>query len=72
MMSDQELGKPLQRGNQNGQVKLIQEWLSLHGEHIAIDGDFGPATQAAVREFQGKVGLAMSGVVDAKASERLI
>ncbi|MGH7233483.1 MAG: peptidoglycan-binding domain-containing protein [Nitrospiraceae bacterium] len=33
-------------------VRLVQEWLNLHGSRISIDGEFGPATEAAVKEFQ--------------------
>lgn len=71
-MSDLKLDKSLQRGDKNGQVKLIQEWLSLHGEHVSIDGDFGPATQSAVKDFQGKAGLAATGIVDETTFELLV
>lgn len=33
-------------------VKEMQEWLCLHGLSVKIDGIDGPATQAALREFQ--------------------
>lgn len=71
-MSDQKLRQPLRRGDQQGQVKLVQEWLSLHGEHVAIDGDFGPATEAAVRDFQAKVEVEVTGIVDAATFGRLV
>jgi hypothetical protein len=71
-MSDLTLDKALQRGDKNGQIKLIQEWLSLHGEHVGIDGDFGPATQSAVKDFQNKTGLAATGIIDANTFERLV
>lgn len=71
-MNDLGLDKSLQPGDKNGQVKLIQEWLSLHGEHVGIDGDFGPATQSAVKDFQNKVGLPSTGIVDANTFEQLI
>jgi len=45
-------------------VTLIQEWLSLNGEKVKIDGDFGPATGAAVISFQKKNGLPQTGVVN--------
>ena len=51
------------RGAMN--VKRVQEWLCLHGVRVAIDGDFGPATEKAVRQFQAKnvKNAAASGVV---------
>ena len=30
-------------------VRRVQEWLSLHGNGVLIDGDFGPATERAAR-----------------------
>ena len=71
-MSDLKLDKPLKRGDKNGQVKLIQEWLSLHDQGVGIDGDFGPATQAAVKNFQTKVGFPTNGVVDENTFAKLI
>jgi hypothetical protein len=43
---------PLKRGDTGPKVKRVQEWLCLHGHHTAVDGVFGPATDAAVRAFQ--------------------
>ena len=71
-MSDLQLEKPLRRGDENGQVKLVQEWLCLQGEHVAIDGDFGPATESAVKDFQMKSSLAARGIVDAVTFGHLI
>jgi hypothetical protein len=52
------------RSPEKNVVRLIQEWLNLHGYRINIDGDFGPATEAATREFQARAGLRVSGQVD--------
>lgn len=71
-MSDFELEKSLKRGDKAGQVKLIQEWLSLHGKRVGIDGDFGPATESAVKDFQGGVSLAPTGIVDVTTFDQLI
>ena len=71
-MSDQQLQKPLQKGDKQGQVKLVQEWLSLHGEKVAVDGDFGAATEVAVKDFQAKAGVGVTGVVDAGTFGRLV
>jgi len=71
--SDLQLLKPLRRGDKQGQVNLVQEWLCLNGEHIAIDGDFGPATESAVKDFQKKAGIyAASGIVDNATFEKLV
>ncbi|MCP3064954.1 peptidoglycan-binding protein [Myxococcus sp. K38C18041901] len=70
-MSEVELGKVLRRGEESPGVRRIQEWLTLSGFAVAIDGDFGPATEAALKRFQAKVGLPVSGVADAATFERL-
>jgi D-alanyl-D-alanine carboxypeptidase (penicillin-binding protein 5/6) len=38
---------------------------------LAIDGDFGPATESAVKRFQGEAELTVTGVVDREFWERL-
>ena len=40
---------PLQCGDKGVAVKLLQEFLSLEGYNLQLDGDFGPATREAVR-----------------------
>jgi len=62
-MSDVELDRVYKRGDQGPKVKLIQEWLSLQGVKVKLDGDFGPATEGAVKAFQQQSGLAQDGVV---------
>lgn len=52
-------GRPtLRRGARGDTVKLLQEKLGL-----AADGIFGPATEAAIREFQRGHGLVPDGIV---------
>ena len=36
-------------------VVRLQEWLTLNGHSVVIDGDFGPATRAALIAFQAKL-----------------
>jgi hypothetical protein len=59
------LDKDYRRGNKGSQVKVIQEWLSLRGQNVAIDGAFGPATEGAVRNFQAAENLPVTGTVNA-------
>lgn len=69
-----ELAPPvavLSRGSLGQDVKRLQEWLCLHGFHTAVDGDFGPATEAALKAFQRQMdtdyGVAVPlGVADAR------
>jgi hypothetical protein len=43
------------------EVRLIQEWLCLHGQGVVVDGILGPATKAALRRFQQGTGLPVTG-----------
>jgi D-alanyl-D-alanine carboxypeptidase (penicillin-binding protein 5/6) len=38
---------------------------------LAVDGDFGPSTESAVRRFQESQGLKVTGIVDAEFWEKL-
>jgi len=71
-MSDLVLNGNLKRGKRGKQVRLIQEWLNLHGFGLVIDGDFGPATDYAVREFQRRKRLEVDGIVGPKTFAELI
>lgn len=71
-MKDLALEKDLSKGHKGKKVALIQEWLSIHGFHIAIDADFGPATDYAVRQFQKKKKLKVDGIVDQRTFTKLI
>jgi hypothetical protein len=72
MMNDLILEKDYQKGMRGKKVRLIQEWLCLHGCHIVIDGDFGDATDAAVRQFQKEKKLKPDGIVEEKTFEKLV
>jgi putative chitinase len=54
----------LRRGAKGEAVKRLQSLLRSHGfPGLAVDGDFGPATEAAVKRFQAVRKLAVDGVV---------
>jgi hypothetical protein len=58
-------GTPLRQGAPKGMaVRRVQEWLCLHGFAVPTDREFGPATKAAVKNFQQKKGLPVTDVVD--------
>lgn len=53
------------RGTKGDDVRFIQERLNIHGAtpELDVDGDFGGLTEAAVKTFQEKHGLAVTGFV---------
>jgi peptidoglycan hydrolase-like protein with peptidoglycan-binding domain len=53
----------LRRGTSGDGVRALQQLLRDRGQIIATDGRFGPLTEAAVRAFQTKCGIAADGVV---------
>lgn len=56
----------VRRGCLGGAVERAQRWLQELGYSVGTtgaDGDFGPATEAAVRLFQQRQGLQVDGIV---------
>lgn len=53
----------LRRGSEGASVETLQVWLRSRGYPLTIDGDFGAATELAVKDFQGRFGLKVDGVV---------
>lgn len=53
----------LKKGAKGEEVKRLQRALTAAGHAVAADGDFGPATDRAVRAFQAARGLGADGVV---------
>lgn len=48
-----DITRTLKRGSTGDDVRWLQSLLRIHcGATIVADGDFGPATEAAVRDFQ--------------------
>ncbi|NUP47178.1 MAG: peptidoglycan-binding protein, partial [Catenulispora sp.] len=47
----------------DGCVTELQELLNIHNAGIGVDGQFGPQTLAAVRQFQSEAGIGVDGQV---------
>ncbi len=54
----------LKNGSKGDLVVLAQERLAGSGRAITVDGGYGPATQAVVRDFQTQSGLPVTGMID--------
>lgn len=61
----------LHRGSQGEDVAVLQRALRADGQTIAIDGDYGPATELAVRAYQRSRGLVVDGIVAAATWQAL-
>ncbi len=61
----------LRRGAKGETVELLQELLNVNGIQVKVDGDFGPLTEQAVKEFQGLNGLRQDGIVGPWTWEKL-
>ena len=53
-------------------VKALQALLNVHGQHLDVDGIFGPATQTALIIFQDSKGMKGTGTCDAQTWAYLI
>lgn len=53
----------LRRGDESFYVEILQHLLRARGFGLQADSDFGPITEAAVRQFQGNQGIAVDGAV---------
>ena len=71
-MSIPTLSSTARKGSKGNTVRLIQELLCLNGPYLAVDGDFGSATDYAVRLYQKKKSLPVSGVVNKTVFDNLI
>lgn len=58
-----EDGKYLEQGHRGESVRHLQDMLKSRGYNIEVDGHFGPQTEAAIRDFQGKNNLKVDGLV---------
>jgi peptidoglycan hydrolase-like protein with peptidoglycan-binding domain len=53
----------VQNGNNGHPIRTLQFLLRAGGQHIAVDGVFGSATEAALKAFQTSKGLIADGIV---------
>lgn len=56
-------GQYLRRGQSSEGVRELQRELNARGFRLEEDGKFGPATEAAVRQFQQSTGAKVDGIV---------
>lgn len=66
--------RTLSQGASGDDVRQLQIRVSGypgHGEVLALDGEFGPATAAAVERFQRAYGLAVDGVAGAETFQQI-
>lgn len=61
----------LRHGDRSQAVLMLQKNLNKHGANLVPDGDYGNATEAAVRAYQVKVGLVADGVAGNKTQTSL-
>jgi hypothetical protein len=75
-----EFSGVLKRESGGERVKVIQEWLSLHGYGVSMDGAFGPVTEHALLKFQTECAppefqtdkiVPGNGIIDEKTLELL-
>jgi peptidoglycan hydrolase-like protein with peptidoglycan-binding domain len=66
-MPDPILPWPIVRhGSHEHPTKTLQYLLHAHGSSLAVDGAFGPKTEAAVRHFEQSKGLTVDGIAGAQ------
>lgn len=73
-----EVDAPLQRGDANARAFELQQYLSAlnvtnaAGQPLSADGDFGPSTEQAVRNYQEMAGInPRTGTVDQALFDRI-
>ncbi|MCZ7416628.1 MULTISPECIES: D-Ala-D-Ala carboxypeptidase family metallohydrolase [unclassified Streptomyces] len=67
-------GRTLNRGDSGSDVKQLQIRVAGYpgyGNVLAIDGEFGPATEAAVKRFQSAYGLSSDGVAGSQTYNKI-
>jgi peptidoglycan hydrolase-like protein with peptidoglycan-binding domain len=62
----------VRRGQREHPVRTLQHLLRARGHGVAVDGVFGPETEAAVKAFQTSKGLSADGIVGPQTWPALI
>ncbi|WMN19834.1 N-acetylmuramidase family protein [Pseudomonas piscis] len=61
----------LRHGDRSQAVRTLQKNLNSHGSTLVVDGDYGDATEKAVRAFQLQAGLVVDGIAGEKTQAAL-
>lgn len=62
----------VKRGDKIFPVRPLQQLLRARNRPVAVDGNFGPATEAAVKAFQQSAGLSADGIVGPQTWPKLV
>jgi peptidoglycan hydrolase-like protein with peptidoglycan-binding domain len=58
----------LKNGSTGDAVKALQTQLNVEGANLTVDGNFGPQTEQAVKDFQQRHSLTVDGIVGPKTA----
>lgn len=61
-----------QQGSTGPAVMALQRQLNAHGQNLVVDGNFGPATASAVRNFQSSKKIGVDGVAGPQTWNSLV
>lgn len=64
--------RTLRKGDKGEDVRWVQIRLNAEGAGLKVDGDFGPVTEAAVKEYQLRHGLVVDGICGPKTRAKML
>ena len=65
-------GANLNVGSQGSDVSQLQEFINFAtGSNLTVDGQYGPKTQAAVKQLQSQLGITADGIVGPQTTKAL-
>lgn len=62
----------LRKGDKGNMTRILQEAMNAKGYQLEIDGDFGPATESSLLDWQLKNGLVVDGEVGGNTWQTLL